>query len=298
MTIDDLGTRIRREVLADEPPFRMTSTNAVAAGRRAVRRRRFVGAASAAAVLVLVGSAWIGLEPGGKGPQRATVPVAAQQMLDSFNPATFRTVVDDEVRDAVGSSIPPEVEGRIEPTLDGYTRLRTADYAYTDSWTAWYDITPTNQLMVIMRHDQSAEELNPEEYCSDRLDSNDAERCIVSPLTDGTAAITSVHEMSRSPRGSFGPPRGDLARWFMRQVVNRRDYGFAVTAREYVQATTLAEADTQWSVTPEQLTRIARSPRLVYAMPDDPKRSCDTTFLMPRRDDGYAQVVCEGSLNK
>jgi len=298
MTTDDLQTLIRTEVLADEPPFRLTSESVVGAGRRAVRRRRLAGAASAAGVVVLAGFAWVGLNSGGTVPQRATIPDAAQDVLDNFDPATFPTIVDGEVRDAVGSVIPPEVEGRIEPTLDGYTRLKPADYAYTDSWTAWYDLTATDQLMVILRHDQSAEELSPEEYCRDRLDSGDLERCSVNTLSDGTAAITSVVEMSRSPRGTFGPPHGEFDRWFMRQVVNRRDYGFGVTAREYVKAPTLAEADSKWSVTTEQLTQIASSPRLVYAMPDEPKKKCDTTFLMPRSADGYARVVCEDSLNK
>jgi hypothetical protein len=70
-----------------------------------------------------------------------------------------------------------------------------------------------------------------------------------------------------------------------------------VIAREYVKARTLAEADAQWSFSTAQLSEIASSPRLVYRMPDAPTRKCDTTFLMPKTDTGYARVVCEGSLN-
>lgn len=87
------------------------------------------------------------------------------------------------------------------------------------------------------------------------------------------------------------------SRWNLLTLVNRRDYGFGVIAREYVKAPTLDEADRLWSVSVEQLTGIAGSPRLVYEMPDTPKRKCDTTFLMPRREDGFARVVCEESLN-
>ena len=42
MTIDDLQSLIRNEVLADEPPFQMTSSSFVAAGKRAVRDRKSV----------------------------------------------------------------------------------------------------------------------------------------------------------------------------------------------------------------------------------------------------------------
>src|SRR4051794_40895852 len=119
MTTDDLQTLIRNEVLADEPPFQMTSPSFVAAGKRAVRRRRLGWAVGVAGIVAVVGIAWVGLHTAGEN-----VPDVSQQVLDEFDPATFPTIVDSVVREAVGSALP---DGLIEPTLGGYTRLRPED---------------------------------------------------------------------------------------------------------------------------------------------------------------------------
>lgn len=68
------------------------------------------------------------------------MPAEAQRALDEFDRDTFPQVFDAEVRNALGDSLPESVEGRAEPTLEGWTRLRPADYAYTDAWTATYDL--------------------------------------------------------------------------------------------------------------------------------------------------------------
>ena len=292
MTIDDLQTLIRTEVLADEPPFQMTSPSFVAAGKRAVRRRRLGWAAGVAGIVAVAGIAWVGLHTAGEN-----VPDAAQQVLDEFDPTTFPTIVDSVVREAVGSALPDR--GLIEPTLEGYTRLRPEDYAYTDAWTAWYDLAPEDELMVILQNDPSANEGNEKKNCRRDLDAGEAERCSVDRLPDGSITITSVLEMNRA-RDGFRPAKtGDPeSRWFMRQVFNPRDYGYGVIAREYVKAHTLAQADAHWSVNPQQLTEIASSPRLVYEMPHGPKKDCNTTFLLPRTEMGYARVVCENTLNQ
>ena len=291
MTTDDLQTLIRNEVLADEPPFQMTSPSFVAAGKRAVRRRRLVGAVGVAGIVAVAGIAWVGLHPAGEN-----VPNAAQQVLDEFDPATFPTIVDSVVREAVGSALPPD--GLIEPTLGGYTRLRPEDYAYTDAWTAWYDLAPEDELMVILNQDPSAYEGNAKKYCRENLDAGELERCSVDRLPDGSITITEVLEMNRMRYGFSRPTGNPDSRWFMRQVDNGRDYGFGVIAREYVKAHTLAQADAHWSVNPQQLTEIASSPRLVYEMPHGPKKDCNTTFLLPETEMGYARVVCENTLNQ
>ena len=299
MTAEDLQSLIRDE-MADEPPFRLTGESVVAAGQREVRRRRLFrcAAGGVAGVVAIAGVAMLGPRPApDTGRQEASIPPAAQQVLDEFDPAGFPGIVDAVVRGAAGTALPAAVEGRIEPTLDGYTRLRPDDYAYTDAWTAWYDLAPDDQLMVVLRHDQSANEGSAQRYCDEYLRTGEMERCTADTLPDGSVAITSVSEASRSRRG-FTSPTGDPdSRWFVRQVVDRRDYGFGVIAREYVKAPTLAEADAQWSLSPLQLTEIASSPRLVYQLPDEPERRCNTTFLMPRNDSDYARVVCERSLN-
>lgn len=48
--------------------------------------------------------------------------------------------------------------------------------------------------------------------------------------------------------------------WYARQVFNRRDYGFGVIAREYVKATSHAEADRLWATTDAHLGTLAGSP--------------------------------------
>jgi hypothetical protein len=299
MTGEDLRILIRSEVLADEPPLGLTSAGLIDAAQRAHRRRRLtIALPAAAAVAVAATLVGAGVSPNDTEGKRADdVPATAQEVLDNFDPATFPAIVDSEVRRLVGDAIPTGVEGRIEPTLDGYTRLRPRDYAYTDSWTAWYDLSQTDQLMIILRQDQSANEGSAERYCEENLAAQEMERCTADTLADGSVAITSVSELRRSPKG-FTRPNGDPdSRWYMRQVVNRRDYGFGVIAREYVKAITLSEADTMWSISADQLTEIANSHRLVYAMPVEPKKDCNTTFLTPRQESGYAKVVCERSLN-
>lgn len=291
MTTDDLQSLIRNEVLADEPPFQMTSPSFVAAGKRAVRRRRLGWAVGVAGIVAVAGIAWVGLHPAGEN-----VPDVSQQVLDEFDPATFPTIVDSVVREAVGSALPPD--GLIEPTLGGYTRLRPEDYAYTDAWTAWYDLAPEDELMVILNQDPSAYEGNAKKYCRENLDAGELERCSVDRLPDGSITITEVLEMNRMRYGFSRPTGNPDSRWFMRQVDNGRDYGFGVIAREYVKAQTLAQADAHWSVNPQQLTEIASSPRLVYEMPHGPKKDCNTTFLLPRTEMGYARVVCENTLNQ
>lgn len=295
MTNRSLADLIRREALADEPPFTMTSAPAVAAGRRAVGRRRLVGSAVGAVVSVGVIAAALTLNPD-ETPEGVVAPPAAQEVLDTFDPDTFASIIDAEVRQAAAGAIPAAVEPRIEPTLDGYTRLRPKDYAYTDSWTAWYDLSPTDQVMVILQRDQSANEGSARRYCNERL-SDDAERCSVGTLADGSITIEQVGKMVRTGSGGFDSPRtGDApdSWWFVRQVLNRRGNGFGVIAREYVKAPSLAEADRRWSLTSTQLTQVAGSPRLVYEMPAAEKE-CDPTFLLSRRDDGFARVACEDS---
>ena len=299
MTTQDLQDLIRDE-LADEPPFRLTSAGVLDAGRRQVRRRRLVGAAVSglAAVAVVAGVAWVGVPSAPEAGRTGTgIPPAAQQVLDDFDPAAFPGIIDTVVRGAAGSALPADVVGRIEPTLDGYTRLRPDDYAYTDAWTAWYDLAPDDQLMVVLRHDQSANEGSARKYCAESVDDGSMERCSVDALPDGSIAITSVSELSRKRTGFTLAADDPDSRWYARQVVNRRSYGFGVIAREYVKAPTLAEADAQWSLPTGRLTEIVSSPRLVYRMPDQPKRDCNTTFLMPRTETGYARVVCERSLD-
>jgi hypothetical protein len=124
------------------------------------------------------------------------------------------------------------------------------------------------------------------------------ERCTASTRADGSVAISSVYK-SRHNASGFVTPRaeGGPETWYVRQVVNRRDYGFGVIAREYVEAASLAEADRLWSTTEAQLGNLAASPTLVYQLPVGGERSCDTTYLMPRTEDGFARVVCERSLN-
>lgn len=298
MTGEDLRILIRSEVLADEPPLGLTSADLIDAAQRAHRRRRLIIAVPAAATLAVAATIFgAGILPSDTDSKGSDVPAAAQETLDEFDPATFPAAFDSEVRRLLGDALPAGVEGRIEPTLDGYTRLRPKDYAYTDSWTAWYDLSPANQLMIILRHDQSSNEGSAERYCEENLASQEMERCTADTLADGSVAITSVSELRRS-RVGFTRPNGDPeSRWYMRQVVNRRDYGFGVIAREYVKATTLNEADARWSISADQLTAIANSHRLVYAMPTEPKKTCDTTLLVPRRESGYGRIVCERSLN-
>lgn len=301
MTTEDLHTLIWREV-ADAPPLRTTGAQVVAAGRLALRRRRLIGGGLAGGLAAALTAAGLAL-PGwptllDRGRDTGEVPPAGQRTLDDFNPETFPGIVDTVVRGAAGDALPADVVGRIEPTLDGSIRLRPADYAYTDAWTARYDLSAHDRLTVILRQDASANEGSAEEYCRQNLADGSMERCSVATLADGSIAITSVVELRRTPAGFVSTPGDDPdTRWFSRQVVNRRDDGFGVIARETVKASTLAGADAQWSVPTPALVEIAGSPTLVYRLPTDPTRDCDVTFLPPETEDGYARVVCEGSLN-
>ncbi len=302
MSDDDLRTLIRTEVLADEPPFAMTPVGWREGGARMVRRRRRVRGviavvAACVAVTAVVTVPRFGADddpdPGG------LMPDVAQQVLDEFDPETFPQVVDAAVRGALGAAIPGSVDGRIEPTLEGWTRLRPADYAYTDAWTATYDLSATNRLVVVLRHDQSANEGDAANYCRENLDNGEMERCTAETLPDGSVAISSVAKR-RYARTGFTRVReedGPETWWFVRQVANRRDYGFGVIAREYVKAPSLAEADRLWLTSNDELVTVSASPSLVYRMPEGGKRSCNTTFLMPKTEDGFARVVCERTLN-
>ncbi|NYJ02524.1 hypothetical protein HNR19_003222 [Nocardioides thalensis] len=295
MSDEDLRTLLRTEVLADEPPFGMTSATAVRAGQRKVRRRRvIVGAGSAAAVLA-IGIGAVTLWPSERaGTRTSDIPPAAQEVLDEFDRATFPDLVDGEIRGVVGDAIPPDVEGRVEPRLDSWTRLRPEHYAHTDSWAAEYALSPSDQLFVFLRHDQSTNEGSARRHCRDNLDAGDMERCTVEVLGDGSVAITSVFKMRESRRGFTVPRANDDPGlwWYTRQVVHRRDYGFGVIARERVKAPTLDEADEMWSIAPEQLSAVATSPRLVYETPTPPEGCESPTFLMPKNGEGFARIRC------
>lgn len=122
------------------------------------------------------------------------------------------------------------------------------------------------------------------------------ERCTAGALHDGSVVISEVYKVRHTavgfrPRAQDGPET-----WYARQVLSRRDYGFGVIAREYVKATSHAEADRLWATTDAQLgPSRARRPRLPIAQGG--KRSCDTTYLLPASEDGFASVVCESTLN-
>lgn len=296
MSADDLRTLIRTDVLADEPPFAMSGSRWREAGARVVRRRRRVHVATSlvavgflAGALMIVPRLHVGTD----------MPAEAQRALDEFDRDTFPQVFDAEVRNALGDSLPESVEGRVEPTLEGWTRLRPADYAYTDAWTATYELSRTDRLVVMLQHDQSANEGDAQRLCRESLENGEVERCTAGALHDGSVAISEVYRVRHTavgfrPRASSWPAP---LTWYARQVFNRRDYGFGVVAREYVKATSLAEADRLWATTDAQLRTLAASPNLVYQLPKGGKRSCDTTYLLPASDEGFARVVCESTLN-
>lgn len=295
MSDDDLRTLLLTEVLADEPPFGMTSATAVRVGQRKVRRRRVLVGAGTAATALAVGIGAVAVWPSDRSDtETSEIPPAAQEVLDEFDPATFPDLVDDEIRGVLGDAIPPDVEGRVEPRLDSWTRLQPEHYAHTDSWAADYELSPSDLLFVFLRHDQSANEGSARRYCQDNLDAGDMERCNVAVLDDGSVTITSVFKMRESRRGFTDPRANDdpALWWYTRQVVHRRDYGFGVIAGERVKAPTLAEADEMWSVLPDQLGAVATSPRLVYETPTPPEGCESPTFLMPKTAEGFARIRC------
>lgn len=86
------------------------------------------------------------------------------------------------------------------------------------------------------------------------------ERCTAGALHDGSVVISEVYKVRHTavgfrPRAQDGPET-----WYARQVLSRRDYGFGVIAREYVKATSHAEADRLWATTDAQLGTLAGSP--------------------------------------
>lgn len=297
MSEPDLRTLLRDEVLGDEPPFTM-APDWRSAGSRVVRRRRRTWAAAASVSLVATAALLIPAlgDGSGRADRIQDIPPAAQKALDEFDAATFPDLLDEEVRAVVGDVLPPGVAGVIEPTLDGWTRLDPADYDHADSWAAWYDLSPTDRLMVSLHHDRSAYELSGRQHCVQSLDDRSAERCTSARLADGSVAITSVHRNKRLGDGGPDTLAGDREGewWFQRQVANRRGYGFGVVVREFVRAGSLAEADRLWSVTPEQLSDLAASPRLVYRRQDPPDVDCDETMLV--HEEGFPEFVCEEDL--
>jgi hypothetical protein len=299
MSADDLRTLIRSDVLADEPPFAMSGDGWRTQGARAVRRRRTRRVTAAVAGLTALATAAVLVVPhlAADDTDSSRIPPAAQRVLDRFDPETFPQELDAEIRSVLGDAVPASVAGRVEPTLDGWTRLRPEDYAYTDAWTATYDVSPTDRVVVMLRHDQSANEGSARRYCDENLADATFERCTAGALHDGSIAISSVMKLRRTPRGwtSVRPADGPESWWFARVVVNRRDYGFGVIAREYVKATSLAEADRRWSVSEALLTTLSANPSLVYQLPDEDDRECDSpTYLTPQTEDGFARVVCDG----
>jgi len=301
MSADDLRTVIRTDVLADEPPFAMSGSRWREPGARVVRRRRRVHVATSlvavgflAGAVMIVPRLHVGVDAGGGTDMLAK----AQRALDEFDRDTFPQVFDAEVRHALGDSLPESVEGRVEPTLGGWTRLRPADYAYTDAWTATYELSPTDRLVVMLQHDQSANEGDAQRECREDLKNGWMERCTAGALDDGSVAISEVYKVQHTAVGFRpGAKGGPETWWYARQVFDRRDYGFGVVAREYVKATSLAEADRLWATTDAQLETLVASPNLVYQLPKGGKRSCDTTYLLPASDEGFARVVCENTLN-
>src|SRR4051812_448605 len=162
MTDSDLRSRLRTDLLSDEPPFSMRAGPWLEQGRRSLRRRRRL---TALGVGALAAAATVGaLQVADRDQTSAELPAVAREVLAHFDPATFPALVDATVREAAGGAIPPATPARIEPTVDGYTRLRPADYAYTDAWTARYDLGSTDELMVILKFDPSANDGDKDRY--------------------------------------------------------------------------------------------------------------------------------------
>ena len=292
MTADDLRTRLRCEVLGDEPRFAMTSDPAIRAGTRRLRWRRTAtafGAVALVACALVLGSQLLPVP----GPSGAELPAVTQKALDDFDPQTFPATFDQEVRAALGDALPTTVTGRIEPTFDGYLRLRPKDYAYTDSWTGWYDLSPTDRLIVILNRDAASNEVSARRSCELRLADGQMARCTVRTLDNGRVATVAVFKVHGAPSGfAQSRPGARGISWFARQVSRIDPDDFGVTAREYVLARSLAEADRLWSADVDQLAAIATSPRLVYQIPPPPESGCQPTFYPPEDGDGFTRVVC------
>lgn len=267
---------LRENGLGDEPPLATKFENVVTAGRRAVLRRRVRTATRGGIVAAALASVAV-VSLGSGGTPLSAMPAAAQDVVDNFDPATFPDLVDGEIRDASGAAIPQGVRGRIEPTVDGYIRLKPADYRYTDSWNASYELGSGDQLMVVLRKDLAGTEGDAEKACDQRLADGTVEQCSVDTLDNGTVSTTSVYA---------------VAGGFARQVVNERDYGFVVTARETVQAADLSAAEAAWTIDEDALVKIASSDRLVYAEPTGPTACEAPTYVLPTNPDKLAQVDC------
>lgn len=223
MSADDLRTLIRTDVLAHEPPFAMSGSRWREAGARIVRRGRRVHVATSlvavgflAGALMIVPRLHVGDDAGGG----TDMPAEAQRALEEFDRDTFPQVFDGEVRNALGDSLPESAEGRVEPTLEGWTRIRPADYAYTDAWTATYDLSPTDRLMVVLQHDQSANEGDAQRYCRENLENGEMECCTAGALPDGSVAISSVYKVQHTASGSVRPGAQDGPEtwWYARRA--------------------------------------------------------------------------------
>src|SRR3954447_10835005 len=125
-----------------------------------------------------------------QSPSQSTAPRS-----DRVDPATFPAKFDTEVRRVLRGQLPDSAASRIEPTLGGGGRMRRQDYNYTDAWTAWYHLAPTNLFMVILQHDPSANEGDPARYCRESLATHRSEECSARKLPNETTAITQTYRL-------------------------------------------------------------------------------------------------------
>lgn len=278
MNDDETALLLTRHVRAAEPPFSLDADIAIARGHRmrTSRRRRHV---ALAAVGVL--ATYIGVTTGISGLDSAREPeFASPSVASNYDAEAMPQVMRHVVEERLGSSLQGLTE-RFEARPEGHgTPLAAGDYAQASSMQLSYSDGSERHLSISVAHAGSEAEGDPEKVCESLRASSWAPAvpsCEVSEV-DGHPVITQVtigDPLATTGRRLWGMlplarPEAVAAEgpnlYFIRSVKVIRSATLVTSVREVVHAPTLAEAETRFTWSADELTALAGDPRLTIPL--------------------------------
>lgn len=286
-------------VWADEPPLALTAhgiREQAAAGRR---RKRAVGLV-AACVLVLVGLGVHpfvpGLPPGNDADQERVGDRGELLSADELASA----IRDIGLRHAPAEADkPPNVS--VEALDSQSTPIEGADRDRASMWLGIFSYGPGNVVEIRLIHEGGSTVAQQSEVCSQQLATGWSMECEVHELGDGSIVLEQVRGVRRQVGAWPVVPTKEFDRvgrrlWFQNLTRHYHPGGGVTVVTEFVNASSLPEARTKFSLDPAASRAIAGDPALRFPVPPKGDNGCGWT-VEAKRNLIRCQVAVEAVLS-